>query len=402
MILFTPPSTENTNPFDVARFNFTWRLCTVLAFVFLALSLIYAYKKDLIFIDYFVTFVFSIFILLYQYKTRKYQLSYHIIAFIGTFFPLLTIYTMSTYIHYSSFFWITCIMLITFFGLGVRKGMILVFIDIVGFAFYIFGNLNENISQILPLDSRQQIALIFELATIAILLGYLFYSMITLYKGSEKKLIEMNNSLDERYQEKIVLIKEVHHRVKNNLQIIISLLRMQRDELSSEEAKEQFSEAINRIMAMSLIHGKLYVADDLSKIDVNTYVNELFDEIQSVFDHKRKIDIDTDIQIDALDLQTTVSVGLLLNELISNSFKHAFNHQSTGVIRIEMRLKSEDVFKLKYSDNGPGFQLDEGERSGFGVELIDLLTEQLEGKKKFISSENGSKYSFTLKTVKST
>jgi two-component sensor histidine kinase len=210
---------------------------------------------------------------------------------------------------------------------------------------------------------------------------------------SEKELKNINQKLVDKNSENIVLIKEVHHRVKNNLQIIISLLRLQKHELN-EESKEKFDEAINRIMAMSIIHKKLYQTEELSKIDVESYIQELINEIISSLSTHNNIKTNINTNIDSIGLKTIVPFGLLMNELLSNSFKHAFTEINNGTINIDINYSLDANLSLNYSDNGT-WKEPSSSSSQFGLELIQVLTDQLEGTFKRQASE----YSFTLQNL---
>lgn len=398
MLYFTPPQTTHKNPFDVARFNLAWRLCSILSVVFAILCAIYVYKNEFIFMDYAITLVLSTGLMVYMSKTHKYKLSFLVISISGTILPFYTAYFEITSIHYASFLWITFVMLVTFYGLGVRYGILYVIFNVAGYAYYSVFLINDNIDQMILLDTGRRIALAIELGIITLLTGYVFRELITLYKTSEDNLLDANKVLENQNEEKTILIKEIHHRVKNNLQIIISLLRMQRSELKSEEAKEQFNEAIKRIMTMSLIHQKLYQEKELAKINIQTYINELYTEIESIYSHEQPIKLDFNSTIDNIDLKTIVPLGLLLNELISNSFKYAFKNSRDGKITATIKPLDKVKFELKYSDNGQWEQPADTHTS-FGLELIEILTEQLEGDFKLKIDESGTHYTFELKNL---
>ena len=202
----------------------------------------------------------------------------------------------------------------------------------------------------------------------------------------QNKLILSKNSENE------TLLKEIHHRVKNNLQIVISLLRMQSMEMKSEESKTYFTEAINRIMAMFLVHQKLYGEKELSKIDLEKYIEELVNDIIAISFDKNNIELLIKVNVEYLSLDTIMPLGLLINELASNSLKHAFNDKD-GQISIVIN-QTGDKFDFDYSDNGI-WKTPVSDRVSFGVELIDILTDQMNGSK-VLDTGNGTHYSFKL------
>jgi len=213
------------------------------------------------------------------------------------------------------------------------------------------------------------------------------------------KELEANNVLiQKRDAEKTILVKEIHHRVKNNLQIIISLLRLQMVELKGAESKKQFSEAINRVMVMSSIHQKLYQQKDIAQFKLSSFIEELSSELKLFFKEEFPVEIKINSEYEDIDLKTVVPVGLILNELLSNSFKYAFDGMDSGKIQI-IGTEQENDFILNYSDNGI-WKEPANENSGFGVELIEVLTEQLNGTKEFSVTDKGTEYKFTLKKMK--
>ena len=173
-------------------------------------------------------------------------------------------------------------------------------------------------------------------------------------KHTEEVLRVVNSNLEDQNAliqsknlENETLLKEIHHRVKNNLQIVISLLRMQSMEMKSEESKMYFTEAINRIMAIFLIHQKLYGEKELSKIDLKKYIEELVNDIISISFDKNNIELFIKVNVKYLSLETIMPLGLLINELASNSLKHAFNDKD-GQISIVIN-QTGDKFDFDFT-----------------------------------------------------
>ena len=232
-----------------------------------------------------------------------------------------------------------------------------------------------------------------------LILAYLVNQYVIFQTHSRLQLKKLNFNLEQQNQtvinrnrENITLIKEVHHRVKNNLQIIISLLRMQRSEIASEENQEQFTIAINRVMTMSLIHQKLYQEKEPSRINITDYIDDLVSELLSVSNKQVKLSMNSKEEF--AGLKTIVPFGLLVNELISNSLKHAFPNRENPEITIEIKKKSDYELTFIYADNGNWVEPKEGS-SSFGLELIDVLTEQLDGS----YTREGSRYAFDINTM---
>ncbi|MBK9760056.1 MAG: nitrate- and nitrite sensing domain-containing protein [Flavobacteriales bacterium] len=228
-------------------------------------------------------------------------------------------------------------------------------------------------------------------------------------KAARDRDLEQNLALQrekeklERANERIhVLIKEIHHRVKNNLQVVVSLLRLQSETIDDEHLKQVFGQSQSRVASMALIHEKLYKGDDLAHIDITQYLKELFSELVHLNNVSDTIRYKTTIHEGlTLDLDTMVPLGLVLNELISNSFKHAFQGRDTGLIDLRIQRVSDTEFDLKYSDDGVGIPKDKLTHEGatLGMSLIDSLVEQLNGYLTVESDGNGTRYHVRFKTA---
>jgi two-component sensor histidine kinase len=196
--------------------------------------------------------------------------------------------------------------------------------------------------------------------------------------------------------ENTTLIKEVHHRVKNNLQIVISLLRMQANDIENEESKLQFNEAIGRIMTISVIHQKLYEQKNLSEVQFENYFIQLIDEIKRLHDSNVTIEIDIEPSLKSIGLNSIVPLGLILNELITNSIKHHSLSDPQPKITISFREGKDATILFVYSDSGTWKELTEEKSNGkFGLELISVLTEQMEGTYK----REDTTYLFSVKNL---
>jgi len=193
-------------------------------------------------------------------------------------------------------------------------------------------------------------------------------------------------------EEKEVLLQEIHHRVKNNLQIINSLLRFQAMK-GNDETKELILELQTRITAMALLHEQLYMNKDFTRINVKDYIELLLSNLSSAYAHSYSVDIKQEIDIKSLDLDTLHPLGLLINEIVSNSLKHAFN-SDIAACEIYIKLYAEDdKCYLKIGDNGIGFNQEMllSKTSNLGIELIGSLINQLEGNMESVI-DNGTHY----------
>ena len=186
--------------------------------------------------------------------------------------------------------------------------------------------------------------------------------------------------LQKQNEEKEFLLKEIHHRVKNNLGIVSSLLSLQTAQIKDPKVKEEMEKGQNRVYSMSMIHQKLYQGKDLSIIEMKDYFMELGDHILNSFDVNVMVDIVYDMQNIELDVDTAVPLGLIVNELLTNAFKYAFPNKSKGTIHISLLEIQNQIYELIVADNGVGHNTKENTQCiGFGTQLVSLLTKQLDG-----------------------
>jgi PAS domain S-box-containing protein len=211
---------------------------------------------------------------------------------------------------------------------------------------------------------------------------------------TERKIVE--EELNTSLKEKEVLIKEVHHRVKNNLQIISSLLNLQSEFIMDEKFNNLIVESQNRIKSMALIHEKLYQTKALSKIDLNIYVTELVNNLlKSYLQDRNSITLKMDIEDIEVDIDSGINLGLIINEIISNSLKYAFPNGFKGEKTISVSFKRDDLtgkIRLCIKDTGVGIpeSFNIQETNTLGVQLVDTLTTQLDGTLEY-KNENGTK-----------
>jgi PAS domain S-box-containing protein len=198
--------------------------------------------------------------------------------------------------------------------------------------------------------------------------------------------------------EKEVMLKEVHHRVKNNLQVISSLLSIQSTYLADPRDARNFQESRDRIRTMALVHEKLYQSDDLAAIDFGPYVERLTTNLfRSYTGSGGRVDLHVDVKDIRLDADHAIPCGLIVNELVTNALKYAFPGSRNGIVTVTMRQDS-DNYELVVSDNGvgipAGFNLAETE--SLGLQLVNMLANQLDGHVS-LEMSNGTKFTITFK-----
>ncbi|KAF5033983.1 Histidine kinase [anaerobic digester metagenome] len=195
------------------------------------------------------------------------------------------------------------------------------------------------------------------------------------------KRVEMEEEIQKSLQEKEMLLKEIHHRVKNNLMIIASLLNLQSRYIKDKKALSIFKESQSRANSMALIHEKLYRSTDLKRINFGEYIKTLSTDLfRTYVGDPSRVRLNIDVEDVMLDINTSIPLGLILNELVSNSLKHAFPDERTGEINVVFTL-TNDEYQLKVSDTGIGFpsDLDYRNTDSLGMQLVTSLTSQIDG-----------------------
>ncbi len=217
---------------------------------------------------------------------------------------------------------------------------------------------------------------------------------------ANKSLVDKGKELHLALQDKDVLIKEIHHRVKNNFQLVISLLRLQANRLEDEKIDFFVMRSQNRIQAMSLIHELLYSSDNMEEIDFQRYLTELLDAVHYTFGFTKK---DISYQIDAkgfrYNIDTAVPLAIVINELVNNAFKHGFKGRSKGSLTIKLfKRNGQDVVVVE--DDGVGIKEDQTEKkTSYGLTLVNVVVKQLRGTLEKTST-NGTKYALAFSSKK--
>jgi len=196
--------------------------------------------------------------------------------------------------------------------------------------------------------------------------------------------------------EKEVLLREIHHRVKNNLSIVSGLIELQLDGTENERARRVLKDSQSRIYSMAMIHEKLYETKSLSGIRLDNYLRELVEAIHDTFEYSDSVGLQFDMDSASLDIDKVVPCGLLINELVVNAFKHAFKDNEHGILKIGLK-NQEGTLELTVSDNGRGLPEDFTLEStdSLGGMLISTFSAQLEAKTE-IESGNGATFKFTF------
>ncbi len=388
--------------FEELRVKLAFRMSIMCLCVFGILAYTYYFESVESFSMMAVAWAISIAcLILMKWNHKNYLLVFYMYTLGGYTIVAFALMFYHSRLHLVDMLWLLTVVFVAFFTLGRRFGYVLLVLSIIVIGLFIFLHLNDQILIQKQLTIYQKLSMIIEVIATFSLDFYLFYLFLELNRYSEKKLLEsydqvkdQNTKILIQNEEKTMLVREIHHRVKNNLQIVVSLLRMQSQEVDNPEFRMLFQESINRIMAMSLIHQKLYQNDNLSQIRIGDYLDELIHEIMNLSFREQTVEYEIKTEVGKIGLKTLIPVGLLVNELVSNSLKHAFDGVANAEIHIEIQREGENHLRITYFDNGV-WKPQVG-NSSFGLVLIDTLIEQLEGTKEVQKDERGTTYSLLV------
>jgi PAS domain S-box-containing protein len=213
---------------------------------------------------------------------------------------------------------------------------------------------------------------------------------------------EVEKQIKASLKEKEVLLQEIHHRVKNNMTIISSLLKLQASRIKDEGLRGMFRESMSRIKSMALVHEKLYQTGDLANINFNDYLKGLLNNVIMSYElGSDGISLITDIENVSLGIDSAIPCGLIINELVSNSLKHAFPEGRKGDISVGLHINDKDIVKLSVSDNGIGMPevWDFDNTNSLGLSLVNTLVRQLHGKIR-LNREKGTEFQLTFRRRK--
>lgn len=216
--------------------------------------------------------------------------------------------------------------------------------------------------------------------------------------GNAIKRLRAEEQIKASLQEKEVLLQEIHHRVKNNMQIISSLLSLQSQKITDKELIQLFKDSQNRVRSMALVHEMLYKSEDLARIDFSKYISNLTTELfRSFKSNPEKIKLIIDTANIYLNVNIAIPCAMIISELVSNSLKYAFNPVSDGTIQIKFHMREENAYSLIVSDNGVGIsdELDHRESETLGLHLVKTLTKQLDGNIE-LDRNGGTKFTITF------
>jgi two-component sensor histidine kinase len=227
-------------------------------------------------------------------------------------------------------------------------------------------------------------------------LGMILISLIALFtKRVLNKNKDASKLLMQQNEEKQVMMKEIHHRVKNNLQVVNSLLRLQSKEVKDEEVVGMFKDTQRRVLAMAKLHENMYSTENLRLINVKNHLSVLVSDIVSSYGLEKDINVDLNIIEEEFSIKTLLPLSLIVNEIISNTLKHAFVSKDSGSIVLELKKITNEDFVMIIGDNGIGFH-PLIKPSGLGTKLIKIFSKQLNGAIELLEKE-GAFYELRFK-----
>jgi two-component sensor histidine kinase len=286
-----------------------------------------------------------------------------------------------------------------------RKAMLFHFILIISFLMINVATKYTLFRSGFLTDEKRSQMFMFNLVFSAGTVGFFVYIMIQnnlkenylyIQRIEERKLSE--KAIKNALAEKNVLIAELHHRVKNNLAIISGLFSLKISDNLHEDAKNVLLESRNRVRSMALIHNRLYDSHHLTDVKFDEYIHELITEINASYPTASgSVKINTNISRASLNVNAAIPCGLILNELLTNCYKHAFKDRENGQIDIAF-LQANNQFVMTVKDNGPGLPPQYNKKQSLGVTVIEALSEQLDGEFNF-SNNNGTCFELKFKSL---
>jgi two-component sensor histidine kinase len=389
--LFSPPKLQTTDYTHEAKYMLAYRMSLFLAITIAILDIVlFSYFNV---VTGFITLVALACVswAVYQIRrTGKYFIPTLIFSIIGAISCLVTLFGVKDQPHIVDIVWMVINILFAFLVLGERWGMVISIIHGIAITVFYALFLQDQVKLIQHLSPEQIYSTSVNVFLGFSIISYLSWQNIKTNDLAKKHLNFAQDALQDQYNiilkqndEKTVMLKEIHHRVKNNLQIITSLLRLQARELENPEAIAKFKDATHRVIAMSMIHEKMYQSDHLSTLHMKEYLHDLSGDLVTSYQSGYPVSLHIECDVDSIGLRSIVPLALILNELISNSLKYAFDEYENCLISISFMRHGNDQCKLTYKDSGTWKA--PARKDSFGLDLIDSLTDQLEGSMKMVT-----------------
>lgn len=388
-------SAKTDNPIHKAKYDVTRAMFSFLTLVLSALALLNYIEDDIN--KYALAFGAGICgsSLLLLFITKKYQIAGSVALIFATIMTGYNMMITSNFGHFVDFFWIICMSVYTFFVLGRIIGVIQVFVNIVIVAVIFHLERTGEITRITKeYTENSEVNFWINIGIAGIVFSYLCLKVIKTLNYTETNFVEANMELTKSNEEKTIMLKEIHHRVKNNLQVITSMLRLQLHDIEDETTKHHFTDSINRVSAMATIHEKMYATESLTEIDLESYLDALISDLISSYAVNLKVETHIHSNVKRIEPKSIVPIALIFNELVSNSIEHGFADRVTGRIEITAEQDDAGITTVVYKDNGEWKP--PSRENSLGVELVKSFTEQLDGTCIQDHGPSGTNYTFTF------
>lgn len=350
MGLFTPPESKYSDHYDQSRFNLVWQVAIVFIILMSLVSILnFAYDNynatpNIIAIGIAMIALFTL------KKTGKFKALCYFISISCLLLVSITFFALKNVVHFTTPMWAIMNILFTFFTLGRIWGYGVLIAHFSVIIFYFAFRLEDNINNLPDFTNNDIVNFSIEYSICGLGIAFFIHQFIKThqyaegkYKLSNEALNEQNVIISGQNKEKEIMLKEIHHRVKNNLQVITSLLRLQAYDLGEGTISKEFNDAINRVKAMSLIHEKMYQKEMLSNFDLEGYLNSMATDLISTYSLDKQVDLKIESEISNINSKTIVPLALLFNELISNSIKHAFDQIQDPIIKVSVIPKENNL-----------------------------------------------------------
>ena len=407
MLILKQPNHTYTIYEDKLNFSLAWGLAKITVFITLLLSIGFSFfDRRLVSPTLFALFVSILFLLILKFNSN-YKLVVFGYSLIATLFFCAAMLLIPYGLHISEYIWIFVIIIYSYVISGKKLGNLILVLNIISLSLHIWLTLTTNIQTLNGSITNFDLV-----STIIIILlgflsfGYIINKQIEIKNNIEQNLTNLNFDLLKtnkivatQNKEKEIMLKEIHHRVKNNLQIIISLLRIQYNRNENPELQRILETNVTRINSIAMIHEKMYQSESLASINYKDYLNSMIAVIIEEFSLSNGVKYTITSNLDSIGNRTVVPLALIFNELITNSLKHAFKNVDVPKIEIILKHTSHSNFDLTYIDNGTWEEDVVEDYNTLGLELIEIFTEQLEGKMTRTCVKNKTKYHFNLEII---
>jgi two-component sensor histidine kinase len=329
---------------------------------------------------------------------KNLTLTYNILSILGL--GSATAITMFTGGINSSFIFVLAIVVFAGYATTRNYGKIYLYLSILIISMiFVQGISDFSLTRnVVPAENQNIFSFLSVLFSVYLLGGVLGKNLLKAHHNLYKTKME----IEERIHEKDTLLKEVHHRVKNNLQTVSSLLSLQSRGIKDEKVKNLIKSSQNRVISMAMVHEMLYMRDDLSKIDYKSYVEELSEYlVKSVKGADSNVKVNINIPQIELGIDTAIPLGLLINEALTNALKYGIKGNTQGEIHIELKKIADKDYILNIGDNGVGFSEDVNFKNtrSLGLKLIHNLARQLKGSIIRDFSKKGTNYIVNFKEI---